>query len=378
MNCKKCGSPLVEGATVCGVCGERVDGQVVNQVSNAPVENSVQAPVMDNTSGVQSPPVGVTPVPPVVNNTGIGNGEPLQPTMENVQQTVPVQPATNLNQPVAPVQLTANVVPPVQPVETINQPVNSNVVAQPNNMAPLGAQPVTNGNAPQPEKKNNMVFLIICGVLVIVIIVLAVLILNNNSGKKTADEPNTTAAANNTSSTTSSTSSTTLPRTQATPTSGNYADYYGIKLYVPETFITQSQNESLVYTSTTKRQMLMVQVIAYDYEDAILEFDDFVKSMEESGLVSTTKSQTEYKGMKYSVVRGTVEGENVSTGYARFASGYTIMFIFRTDYATENEYLETLLQIVANSKSSSSFSKEPSKDTNISSFIKDSPKINIE
>lgn len=381
MNCKKCGSPLVEGATFCNVCGEKVEGQVVSPVNMVPIEPVAPSPVPNPVNGVQPPQVGNAPIAPVVNNAGIINGEPIQPTMNNVQPTVPVQPVENINQPGIPVQPTVNNVQtasPVQPIDNINQPVSTNVVEQPSNMAPVGPQPAANMAIPQNEgKKNNMLFFIICGFLAVVIIVLVVLILNNNSGsgKKTADEPKTTAAENKTSSTTSST---TLPRTQATPTSGNYADYYGIKLYVPETFVTQNQNNVLVYTSTSKRQMFMIQVTAYDYEDAILEFDDFVKSMEESGLISTTKSQTEYKGMKYSIVRGTVSGENVSTGFAKFASGYTVMFIFRTAYATENEYLETLLQIVSNSNTSSTFSKTPSNDDKISSFIKDFSKLNIE
>lgn len=343
MNCKKCGIPLVEGAKMCSNCGTLVE------------QTEIPATVEQN----QVAGASLVDQEPVFN----------QANMES-----PINPVVS--------PLTGNQNQPIQTPQVVNQQsVQPQVVNQGDMLTQMSTGQSVNNNSP---KKDNKLFIIICVVLIIIIGVLLVLILNNNTKKSENSNNNDKASekttANEEKKTTESTNSTgtTLPRATVDTTKGSYTDYYGFRIYVPETFTVQSQSGTLTYTSTTKRQMLAMQLQDFAYVDIALEFDSYIKALTDSGFSMTTKDQNQYKGIKYSVVRGTMEGSSISTGYAEFASGYSTMFAFRTDYATENEYLETLLQIITNSTSTSTFSKGDSIDKDANIFVKDSSKLTLE
>lgn len=267
------------------------------------------------------------------------------------------QPAEASQLTTAPVEKPAEVIQPTQPASEVTSPSNGMPPQQP---------------AP---KKDNKVFIIICAVLVVVIIVLLVLVLNNNGSKsddknnnKTTEKTSEKTTEKTTDSTTSSTTSSVV-----TQVGGSYTEYSGIQLYVPETFTTQIKNNLLVYTSNTKRQQLILEPTNLDYTD--LTLDDFSKSFNGEEFQETSREENERNGVKYAIFRGSISGMNFSTGYASFAPGYIVIFMLATDYAKESAYLDTLMEIIKNSKSTSSFAKGENKDYKAQDFVKNITKF---
>ena len=191
MNCSKCGAPLAEGSTSCGVCGTPVvqNPQVSPAVTEpvapvAPVEPVVPVAPVEPVAPV-APVAPVEPAQPVAPVTPVAPVEPVAPVASveaaPVAPTEPVAPVT----PVAPVEPVAPVTPaqPVAPAEPVVQvqpvqPVDNS------GMAPLpGLQQQMMGTpiAPQQPKKDNK-FMIIVIVMVLAIVVLSVIAFGDKIG----------------------------------------------------------------------------------------------------------------------------------------------------------------------------------------------------
>ena len=194
MNCSKCGAPLAEGSTSCGVCGTPVvqNPQVSPAVTEpvvpvVPVQPEVTptpvAPVQPVVTPVE-PVAPVAPVEPVAPAQPVAPVEPVAPVasveVAPVAPTEPVAPVT----PVAPVEPAAPVTPaqPVAPAEPVAQvqpvqPVDNSGMAPLPGLQQMMGTPI----APQQPKKDNK-FMIIVIVMVLAIVVLSVIAFGDKIG----------------------------------------------------------------------------------------------------------------------------------------------------------------------------------------------------
>lgn len=336
MNCSKCGTPLAEGSTVCGVCGAPVSPQstVVPVAPEAPVTSNVEpnvsvaapsAPVVTPEAPV-APVAPEVPVAPVAPEVPVVSEVPVAPVAPVVATSVANQTVTPEAPVVAPVTPAAPVVEmPVVPVtsEVVNQPIiNQDFSQNPNGVVPpqgpgLQQQMMGTPVVPmQPQKKDNK-FMIIIIAMLLVIVVLGVIAFgdkiginvgksNNNSGEVKKDDSNDKEDDKD---------------DVVTRTIVKYT-LSGIDVLITDDIKVYEQENGALLIGDNKTFQSLIQLLPGNIDELSTELNEVSNDLENSSDIITKT----YGGYKTVYVSGTLEGNNVDFGIMDVDGTAVLMF----------------------------------------------------
>lgn len=295
MNCSKCGTPLAEGSTVCGVCGAPVSPQstVVPVAPEAPVTSNVEpnVSVAAPSAPVVTPEAPVAPVAPVT---------PTQPVVET-----PVVPVTS---------------------EVVNQPiVNQDFSQNPNGVVPpqgpgLQQQMMGTPVVPmQPQKKDNK-FMIIIIAMLLVIVVLGVIAFgdkiginvgksNNNSGEVKKDDSNDKEDKED-------------DKDDVVTTTIVKYTLSGIDVLITDDIKVSEQGNGTLLIGDNKTFQSLIQLLPGNIDELSTELNEVSNDLDNSSDIITKT----YGGYKTIYVSGTLEGHNVDFGIMDVDGTAVLMF----------------------------------------------------
>lgn len=349
MNCSKCGAPLNEGSTFCGVCGTPVNPQstpvapvATPEAPAAPVAEAPVTPVTPEVAPtpVEQPAAPVVPAEPVVT--------PAEPVLTPETPAVtPVEPV------VAPVTPEVPVQPVVAPEAPIAQPVQPEVPVQPVTPAPV--QPAMDGFSSQgvvppqgpglqqqmmgtpivpmqPQKKDNK-FMIIIIAMILVIVVLGVIAFGDKIGiniggsdtKTSENKKDDSKEKNNENNKDDKEDKEDKKddKEDIVASTGKKYSISGINVLIPDNIKVSDEGEGMLSLSDGKTFQSVIQLIPGNIDELKYEMDDLKAEMDEYGEI-ITKTYGSYKTMYF---EGTMSGKNVDFGIMDIDGTAVMMFL---------------------------------------------------
>lgn len=326
MNCKNCGSPLIQGQKFCNACGTPCD-VVHAQPTPAP------APVAP----------AETPVAPVVPTPVEAPVAPVAPTPE-----VPAAPATPVVEaPVAPAAPTPEV-PAVPVAPVVEAPVAPVAPTAPVAPAPVAPTPV----AAAPEKKNSNVLFVIIVLLLVAVLAFLGKMIWEEVGKKDGGSGKTTTTVTTTTTTSATTTTTTTTVQVAT---GNYQTLYGYKFLIPAGYQSMVESDAVVVYNSIAKKQVAATLLSGTIADVQASLENIKAEYVTQGATNVTSGSSTYSGKTYYSVSYTYQGHSFTDYFIELEDGVIYQgCAFYTDVVGEENIKQLVFQVYSGVEAPSS------------------------
>lgn len=386
MICNKCGNNIELGSSVCKVCGNTINvltGESIEQTSTLNQE------VVPQSSVVPTPSIPLEPISQEgavsSQNISVDQNVSLEPSSDvNTLEQVPIQSSNTLVEELHPQEENNSIEKPLISLEALDNtpPISTSSVS----VQPSG-ELIEAVNQDDENNSSSIPKILLCFVVIGIIALAGISIKNlfskgdNNSSNgdmtlelEILEDESTTSKGTTTSKkapTFDPLPSGTITNTTKKSDNKNFSSFKDFNMYIPDGFTTSTATGgTLQYDSLTKRQLIIVDITYLSFEEMDSFFGQSIDEMIKYGFkVTTPRKLKDYKGVRYSIVEGNMNGVSLATGCIDFIPGYIILFSYRSDLSSETAYLETIYQIVKNSKKTSSSDKTNDSTSNVSSFL---------